>query len=219
MTVIMRTNNAGVEANSVEDQPLNDQQETQMTPSTSVTGRISVNASEGISSDEVLDFTPVTHVPLVSTSTSTGESISMIANMDIAKSDTRSLARDSRDLSCDPNVRNTPASSGTKFLEEAGNSESEGVEPDFPIHELNKLDDMINKPRWVIPVLPKGELEVLLEASIDLCKKGYDVRCEPCQRFIRDGLMISFTKILTDEAVSGWKFEIHVSFPLKLISH
>lgn len=31
------------------------------------------------------------------------------------------------------------------------------------------------------------------------------------QRFYRDGLTISFTKILMDEAVSGWKFEIHVS--------
>ena len=40
---------------------------------------------------------------------------------------------------------------------------------------------------------------------------GVDVRSEPCQRFFRDGLTTSFTKILTDEAVSGWKFEIHVS--------
>lgn len=37
------------------------------------------------------------------------------------------------------------------------------------------------------------------------------MKCEACQRFFRDGLTISFTKILTDEAVSGWKFEIHVS--------
>lgn len=42
---------------------------------------------------------------------------------------------------------------------------------------------------------------------------GLDVKSEACQRFFRDGLTISFTKILTDEAVSGWKFEIHVSFP------
>ena len=28
------------------------------------------------------------------------------------------------------------------------------------------------RPRWVVPVLPKGELEVLLEAAIDLSKKG-----------------------------------------------
>lgn len=42
-------------------------------------------------------------------------------------------------------------------------------------------------------------------------KIGLDVKSEACQRFFRDGLTISFTKILTDEAVSGWKFEIHVS--------
>ncbi|XP_051998079.1 probable ubiquitin carboxyl-terminal hydrolase FAF-X isoform X3 [Xyrauchen texanus] len=85
----------------------------------------------------------------------------------------------------------------------------EEEEPAFPNTELAKLDDMINRPRWVVPVLPKGELEVLLEAAIDLCKKGLDDKCEACQRFFRDGLTISFTKILTDEAVSGWKFEIH----------
>jgi len=38
-----------------------------------------------------------------------------------------------------------------------------------------------------------------------------DVRCEACQRFFKEGLMTSFVKILTDEAVSGWKMEIHVS--------
>ena len=37
-----------------------------------------------------------------------------------------------------------------------------------------------------------------------------DTRSEACQRFFRDGLTISFTKILTDEAVNGWKYEIHV---------
>lgn len=42
----------------------------------------------------------------------------------------------------------------------------------FPLTELSKLDEMINRPRWVVPVLPKGELEVLLEASIKLCRAG-----------------------------------------------
>ncbi|XP_067668544.1 ubiquitin carboxyl-terminal hydrolase 9X-like [Haliotis asinina] len=82
-------------------------------------------------------------------------------------------------------------------------------EPEFPHVELAKLDEMINRPRWVVPVLPKGELEVLLEAAIKLSKDGLDVRSEACQRFFREGLTISFTKILTDEAVSGWKYEIH----------
>ena len=48
----------------------------------------------------------------------------------------------------------------------------EGQEPDFPHTELAKLDEMINRPRWVVPVLPKGELEVLLDASVDLCKRS-----------------------------------------------
>jgi len=37
---------------------------------------------------------------------------------------------------------------------------------------------MINRPRWVVPVLPKGELEVLLEASIKLCRAGTKIFVE-----------------------------------------
>uniref|UniRef100_A0A8C6GY42 Ubiquitin carboxyl-terminal hydrolase FAF-X n=1 Tax=Mus spicilegus TaxID=10103 RepID=A0A8C6GY42_MUSSI len=85
----------------------------------------------------------------------------------------------------------------------------EEEDPSFPHTDLAKLEDMINRSRWVVPVLPKGELEVLLEASIDLTKKGLDVKSEACQRFFRDVLTVSFSKILMDEAVSGWKFEIH----------
>ncbi|XP_052214421.1 probable ubiquitin carboxyl-terminal hydrolase FAF-X [Dreissena polymorpha] len=85
----------------------------------------------------------------------------------------------------------------------------EDGEPEFPHQELARLDEMINRPRWVVPVLPKGELEVLLDASIKLCREGLDTRSEACQRFFRDGLTVSFTKIMTDDAVSGWKYEIH----------
>lgn len=54
---------------------------------------------------------------------------------------------------------------------------------------------------------------VMLSLMFDLFL-GLDVKSEACQRFFRDGLTISFTKILMDEAVSGWKFEIHVSLIL-----
>ena len=37
--------------------------------------------------------------------------------------------------------------------------------------KLNKLDELISNPRWVIPVLPGGELEVLLEYSRELSKR------------------------------------------------
>ncbi|KAI1278141.1 putative ubiquitin carboxyl-terminal hydrolase FAF-X [Halotydeus destructor] len=91
--------------------------------------------------------------------------------------------------------------------DENGTQERDGTE--FPISELQRLEDMINRPRWVIPVLPKGELEVLLQACISLARRGLDDKCDACQRFYREGLTVSFNKVLTDDAVSGWKFEIH----------
>ena len=46
------------------------------------------------------------------------------------------------------------------------------VEPDFPHAKLAMLDEKISSPRWVVPVLPEQELESLLQASIELCRKG-----------------------------------------------
>ncbi|XP_015113730.1 probable ubiquitin carboxyl-terminal hydrolase FAF-X isoform X2 [Diachasma alloeum] len=83
------------------------------------------------------------------------------------------------------------------------------VEPDFPHAKLATLDEKITSSRWVVPVLPDQELRCLLDASIDLCKRGIDVHSEACQRFFREGLTISFTKILTDDAVNSWKPHIH----------
>ena len=48
----------------------------------------------------------------------------------------------------------------------------DGDETVFPTAELARLDEMISRPRWVVPVLPNGELEVLLKAAIELCRKG-----------------------------------------------
>ena len=68
----------------------------------------------------------------------------------------------------DPEVK-----AGTSDQDSAKSMEvGEDVEPDFPHAELAKLDEMINRPRWVVPVLPNGELEVLLDAAIALCKKS-----------------------------------------------
>ncbi|XP_039296311.1 LOW QUALITY PROTEIN: probable ubiquitin carboxyl-terminal hydrolase FAF-X [Nilaparvata lugens] len=82
-------------------------------------------------------------------------------------------------------------------------------EPDFPHAKLVTLDEKISSTRWVVPVLPDQELEVLINAAIHLCRTGQDVRSEACQRFFREGLTISFTKILTDDAVNSWKNNIH----------
>ena len=48
----------------------------------------------------------------------------------------------------------------------------ENGDPVFPHDLLGKLDEMVNKAKWIIPVLPKAELEVLMDASIKLAKKG-----------------------------------------------
>jgi len=61
----------------------------------------------------------------------------------------------------------------------------------FPVSDLQRLDEMLNRTRWVVPVLPKNELELLLDASILLCRNKTDTKSEHCQRFFRDGLMLS----------------------------
>ncbi|XP_032578595.1 probable ubiquitin carboxyl-terminal hydrolase FAF isoform X4 [Drosophila sechellia] len=79
----------------------------------------------------------------------------------------------------------------------------------FPTTKLRLLMQKISNPRWVVPVLPEQELEVLLNAAIELAQAGVDHDCEPCVEFYRHGLSTSFTKILTDEAVNSWKNNIH----------
>lgn len=115
----------------------------------------------------------------------------------------------------EPNESGTPSSQSQSVqdmnMEDCGidvEGEDSGGEPDFPHDLLATLDDKITSPRWVVPVLPEQELETLMQAAIDLSKKGLDTRSEACQRFFREGLTISFTKILTDDAVNSWKFNI-----------
>jgi hypothetical protein len=81
---------------------------------------------------------------------------------------------------------------------------------EFPVEELQRLDEMLNRTRWIVPVLPKSELECLLNASIRLCKLKLDTKSEHCQRFFRDGLTVSFVRVMTDDAVNTWKYDIYV---------
>uniref|UniRef100_A0A2A4J087 ubiquitinyl hydrolase 1 n=1 Tax=Heliothis virescens TaxID=7102 RepID=A0A2A4J087_HELVI len=78
----------------------------------------------------------------------------------------------------------------------------------FPEAKLKALEEKISHPRWVVPVLPEQELEALLVAATELAAKGEDANHPACQRFYNDALTVSFTKILTDDAVSSWKNNI-----------
>lgn len=62
--------------------------------------------------------------------------------------------------------------SSEEITERAEEEPVNDAEPDFPHGKLADLDAKISCPRWVVPVLPDQELECLLQASIDLCKKG-----------------------------------------------
>lgn len=78
----------------------------------------------------------------------------------------------------------------------------------FPEAKLKALEEKISHPRWVVPVLPEQELEALLIAATELAAKGEDNNNPACQRFYNDALTLSFTGILTDDAVSSWKNNI-----------
>lgn len=75
----------------------------------------------------------------------------------------------------------------------------------FPVAKLASLTTKISNTRWIVPVLPEQELECLLNAAIELTAAGCDHDCDPCMRFYREALTMSFLKILTDEAVNTWK--------------
>ena len=69
-------------------------------------------------------------------------------------------------------------------------TEEEGAkEPAFPLDILASLDEQLNRPRWVVPVLPKSDLETLLEVSIKLAREG-----KPLIAYIRD---VVFARVLS----------------------
>lgn len=78
----------------------------------------------------------------------------------------------------------------------------------FPIIKLVNLEEKIHSQRWIVPVLPDQELVTLLNVTIAFCKKGLDIDNEGCQKFFRDAMVLSFTRILTDDAVNSWKVNI-----------
>lgn len=101
--------------------------------------------------------------------------------------------------------------SPTKQQETLNESNGNEDSVQFPVEDLQRLDEMLNRTRWIVPVLPKSELEVLLDASINLSRLKLDTRSEHCQKFFRDGLTISFVRIFTDDAASTWKYDIYVT--------
>jgi ubiquitin carboxyl-terminal hydrolase 9/24 len=111
-------------------------------------------------------------------------------------------------------------------IDDDNNIYDENGQIKFPLNDLIKLEEQLNQTRWVVPVLPDGELIKCLRASVRLAAQSkylkelkifllclfleLDTKSDLCQRFIRDSLVNSFTKVLCDEAVQTWKHEIFV---------
>jgi hypothetical protein len=46
----------------------------------------------------------------------------------------------------------------------------------FPLNDLTKLEEQLNQTRWVVPVLPDGELIKCLRAAVRLAAQSKDFR-------------------------------------------
>ncbi|XP_059219639.1 probable ubiquitin carboxyl-terminal hydrolase FAF isoform X3 [Stomoxys calcitrans] len=151
-----------------------------------------------------------------------GESSSSLSSANLSNTTTpnpaepniSSVAPNTTAISTSTNATLNTNNSIDPQTETPGASVSDTVSPEklissFPTKSLTSLIQKISSPRWVVPVLPDQELEVLLNAAIQLTAAGVDHDCEPCVEFYRGALTTSFTKILTDEAVNSWKYTIH----------
>lgn len=85
-----------------------------------------------------------------------------------SSSSSQQLSDSMSGLQLSENVANTDCQEPTPGEEVS----QQRLEPDFPHIELAQLDEKLSNARWVVPVMPEQELECLLQASIDLCKKG-----------------------------------------------
>ncbi|VIO89329.1 Uncharacterized protein BM_BM2 [Brugia malayi] len=80
---------------------------------------------------------------------------------------------------------------------------------ELPSGMLTRLFDQLHRARWVVPVLPKQELEGLMEVAIVLIKRGTDKTSKFFEGFLEKGLEVAFDKLMNDEAMKDWKIEIH----------
>ena len=48
----------------------------------------------------------------------------------------------------------------------------ENGEPKFPLDDLTKLEEQVNRVRWIVPVLADGELIKCLRAAVRLARKS-----------------------------------------------
>ncbi len=103
---------------------------------------------------------------------------------DTPPSDLEQLLPDSSqpqpDGSGQPETQQTPPTLPQTQSEAQGVSATPaGPGEDFPLENLQRLDEQLNRPKWVVPVRPDDDLEKLLKASIRLCREGLHININP----------------------------------------
>ena len=56
--------------------------------------------------------------------------------------------------------------------EQQQQEEEELIDIEFSIIKLKSLDEQLGRPKWVVPVRAKDELEMLIRGAITLIKQG-----------------------------------------------
>ncbi len=76
------------------------------------------------------------------------------------------------DGSGDPKSSPTVVGPQTQSEAQGSNAVPAKSGEEFPLDHLLRLDEQLNRPKWVVPVRPDDDLERLLRASIRLCREG-----------------------------------------------
>ncbi len=61
---------------------------------------------------------------------------------------------------------------------------------EFPVDRLAKLDEQLNRPKWVVPVRPRDDLEMLIRYAIKFCKES---ECGSVFKYIQICLQVSIS--------------------------
>ena len=75
------------------------------------------------------------------------------------------------------------SASNPGLMQDQSNEQLDEIElgEEFPLDRLAKLDEQLGRPKWVVPVRPRDDLEMLLRYSIKFCKESESMCCVVCE--------------------------------------
>lgn len=102
-----------------------------------------------------------------------------------------------------------PISQNGDNLSTRDDPENMDIPLEFPTTNLCELEDQVFSHNWTIPIKRNESLGKCLLSAARFANEGLAEADENCKRFIDRALPECFKKLLTTQAVHGWKSEIH----------